>query len=430
MNGYLAAGTAALWLLLAGPSPAAESKPAALERRLALLRDEAIRTEAVKASERERIEALESEIAGLEEELRRLAEESHQTANALAALSQESQRVISVTIYGNLDASRYRGEPSVLDARTFELVLSGHPHKRLSFIAQVEFERAAGVGDERGGEVVVEQAYATLGIWSLFNIRAGALFVPFGFVGVDHFPPKRDVVTRPLTTYVVVPGDWTDNGVGLYGKHLIGENWLLSYEAYLLAGLGAEISALGLRAARQGYGVDNNDDKALAGRVAFNKASRLQLGLSGYTGKYDNADQRRLNGWALDALAQAGPVTLTVERDSFAAPFASGPRGRWRGYYVRLVYGFARAFLRGTPLGRDFDEPRLDLVFQYDRAAIDAPGADGFASNREQRLTAGLNFRPSTQWVLKLGYEINSTSNQPLVNGDKDGWLGSIGFIF
>jgi hypothetical protein len=421
---------AAVCLLLAEPAAAGAADAAALAERLARLRDEAQGVEPAAAPDQQRIEALEREIALLEEELRRLADEARQTANALAALSQESERIISLTVYGNLDASRYQGDPAILDARTFELVLSGHPHKRLSFIAQVEFERAAGVGDDRGGEVVVEQAYVTLGLWPWLDLRAGAFFVPFGFVGVDHFPPKRDVVTRPLTTYVVVPGDWTDNGVGLYGKRLVGENWLLSYEAYLLAGLDSDVSALGLRRARQGYGVDNNGDKALAGRLALNRSTRLQVGLSGYSCEYDDAGEQRLNGWALDAVAQAGPLKLTVERDSFTAPFSSGPRGRWRGHYARLVYDFGRSFLQRTALGRDFEEPRLSLVLQHDRVAIDAPGADGFARNRERRLTAGLNVRPSTQWVLKLGYEWNATTGQPLVNGDKDGWLGSIGFIF
>ena len=72
----------------------------------------------------------------------------------------------------------------------------------------------------------------------------------------------------------------------------------------------------------------------------------------------------------------------------------------------------------------------LALVFQHDRALLDGPLEGEWVRNRERRSSLGLNFRPSSQWVLKLGYEWNATTNRPLVRGDKDGWVGSVGFVF
>jgi hypothetical protein len=66
--------------------------------------------------------------------------------------------------------------------------------------------------------------------------------------------------------------------------------------------------------------------------------------------------------------------------------------------------------------GRDFDEPRLSLVFQYDRVAIEAPARTGSPATASG---ASPPVSPSGHHpgVLKLAYESNSTSNQPLVNG-------------
>jgi len=378
----------------------------------------------------ERLVALEQEVARLEGELRRLDENAQQTATAVDGLSQGEQRRTSLTIYGDFQANAYRDSHPLFDGRALELVLSGHPHKRLSFFGEIEFEQVAGVGGERGGEIVVEQAFANLSFWSLLNLRAGIVLIPFGNVNIDHFAPRRDVVTKPLVSYVVAPSDWTDNGIGLYGKELLGSSWLLSYEAYAVAGLGSEINGLGMRSARQGYGVDNNDDKALVGRIAATRGSGLNVGLSAYRGKYDDAGREVLTGWAVDGLARVGPLTTTGEYNSFDATRALGPSTRLRGYYVRATLDLGRALLAHSPFGRDFDEPHLALVGQYDEVRIDGPVEGAEESSRERRQTVGLSVRPSSQWVLKLSYEWNQATNRPLVYGDRDGFVGAIGFVF
>jgi hypothetical protein len=382
----------------------------------------------------DRLQALEARLVKLEEDLQRFGEESRQIAGAVDDIASREQKRSSVTVYGNVDFSAYRNQDSVLDARTFEMVFSGHPHDRLSFFAEVEFERAAAVGGPRGGEIDVEQAFATYSLSPLLNIRGGAFLVPFGNINIDHFAPRREVVTAPLVSYVVVPSDWTDNGVGLFGKRVLGTRYLLSYEGYVMAGLGEPVTGLGLRLARQGYGVDNNGDKAVVARVALSRADTAHVGLSGYSGKYDDLGRRRMNGWAVDGLLTLGSFKVTGEYDDFAAARAAGPDIRLRGYYVRGVYSFGRALLARTRLGRGFQEPRLAAFAQYDDVQTDGPDNGPFNGtfehSEERRTSAGLNFRPSTQWVLKLSYEWNDSKGHALDRGDRDGFLASIGFIF
>lgn len=373
-------------------------------------------------------EPLLAEVARLREELQRVAESSRQTAAALEALSDSDRRRVNVTVYGDFQATAYKGEDVIFDGRAFELVFSGQPHERLSFFSEIEFEQAAAVGEERGGEVLVEQAYANLQFSSLVNLRAGILLVPFGNVNVDHFAPRRDVVNKPIVSWVVAPSDWTDNGLGLHGSRLLGSAWLISYEAYLVAGLDAQISAYGLRDARQGYGVDNNGNKALVGHVSLSRLGRVTVGFSGYRGKYDDDNRLEIEGWAIDSLVDLGRLRLTGEYNSFTAE--GEPHARYYGYYGRASFDVFKGSLRKSFLGRGFSEPRITAVYQYDWVSSYGPLDDSWLRTRERRHTAGLNFRPSDNWVLKAHYEWNHTDNLTLYRGDRDGFVGAIAFVF
>lgn len=377
-----------------------------------------------------RLATVEARQARIETELARLADELKQTGEALDQVSENDRRRPTITVYGRLQATKYSGRDSILDAEAFEIVLSGRPHPRLSFFAEIEFERAASVGGPRGGEIVVEQAYVSYTFASLLSLRTGVLLVPFGNVNVDHFAPLRDVVRKPLVSYAVAPSDWTDNGLQLAGRKVMGTAWLVEYEASLVAGLDADITSAGTRAARQGFGVDNNGNKAVVGRVAIKRRSAFEAGLSGYTGRYDDANRRRLEGWATDLRTEIGPLRLTGEYDHFSADRGTSEPSHLRGYYVRASYDLRGGILRALAPG--FEDPRLTLVAQYDEVRISgpAPSTAAFERNRETGLTLGLAWRPSRQWVAKVNYERNKATGRSLDRGTVNGWLGSVGFVF
>ncbi len=374
--------------------------------------------------------AIESSARGLEAERQVLAEAVRSNTAAVEALSAADRRRTQVSVYGTFNVVDPVGQDSVFDAEAFELVLSGQPHERLGFFAEIEFERAATVGGSRGGEVLLEQAYATYSFSPAANLRAGVLLMPFGNFNVDHYAPNRDVISKPLVSYVVAPSDWTDNGFGLHGSVVAGSAWSVEYETYLVAGLDADVTALGTRAARQSFGTDNNDDKSLVGRFAFNRAGNLELGLSGYSGKYDDADRLRLTGWAVDGSFEHRRLRFTGEYNRFDAEQVFGPAAILEGYYGRLVLGVTPPWLRRGWHGRAFPSARLELVAQYDDVRLEGPLDGLFVINSERRTTFGLNYRPSHYWVLKLNYEDSEATGAPLQKGDFRGYLASIGFQF
>ena len=369
-------------------------------------------------------------LAAVEGRLAELGEAQSGAAEALESMQSSEGRAIHLTTYGAFVAEDTDRADSTFDAESFELVLSAQPHARLGLFAEVELERAASVGGERGGEVLLEQAWASYRLAPWASLRAGALLVPFGNVNVDHYAPARDVISKPLVSYVVAPSDWTDNGLGLSGSLVLGGEWSLRYDLVTVAGLDADVTALGTRAARQPFGSDNNNDKALAGRVAWKHGAGLELGMSGYRGRYDDEGRHLLAGWAVDALVAAGPFRLTGEYDRFVADRAAGESAVLAGWYVRTSFDLAERALRRGRHGQAFPEARLSLVGQYDEVDLAGPLAGGWEENRESRWTLGLNYRPAHAWVVKLDREWRRAAARTLVFGEEDAFLLSIGFIF
>lgn len=430
--------------LFASPS-ASDPAKVALEAQVQALRQDltklaaevaALKTAATPGLEA-RVAATEAELAkfgaalaGVEIRLAELSESQTTTAETLESIESAETRAIHLTTYGTFAVEDTSRSDSTFDAESLELVLSAQPHPRLGLFAELEFERAAAVGGERGGEVLLEQAWASFRFTDWMSLRAGALLVPFGNVNVDHYAPNRDVISKPLVSYVVAPSDWTDNGLGLSGTVLLGGEWVLRYDTAVVAGLDADVTALGTRAARQPFGVDNNNNKALVGRLGWKYGGSFELGMSGYDGAYDDAGELALSGWALDALAVLGPLRLTGEFDRLAAGQAVGPDARLEGWYVRATLDFLTRLLRSGRHGELFPEARLSLVGQAERVDLAGPLAGGWEENSEKRLTLGLNYRPASSWVLKLNREWRRAPNRALVFGEEEAWLASIGFVF
>ena len=379
----------------------------------------------------QRLEALEAGSQNLAEKRDDLEAKLRQTQEQVEALSATERRRTQVTVYGTFNAIDDSDGDSRLDGEAFEIVLSGQPHDRLGFFAEIEFERAATVGGERGGEVLLEQAHATYSLSPWLSLRAGVLLMPFGNFNIDHYAPNRDVISKPLTSFVVAPSDWTDNGLGVLGEGSLGAHWTFDYELYLVAGLDADITALGTREGRQPFGVDNNDNKALVGRGAWNREGWFELGLSGYNGKYDDQNRQRLLGWAVDGSLKLARLRFTGEYNRFDAERPAGePDAVLQGWYTRLVMDVTPPWLHRGWHGEDFPGARIDFVAQADQAELTGPLDGTTTTNRERRFTLGLNYRPSHQWVLKLNHESSRVDGLALQRGERRSWLTSIGFLF
>ncbi len=377
-----------------------------------------------------RLAELEAYAVQLHDVLSDLKEQVEDNSTELARVAEVESKRMNLKVYGTVTAGKRQGQNSVLDGQSFELVLSGQPHQRLSFFTELEFERAATVGGSRGGEVLLEQAYTDLTLKPWANFRAGVLLLPFGNIERDHYAPLRDVISKPYTSLVLAPSDWTDNGFGFNGQFMLGKNWFADYQTYVVAGLGNGVSERGLRATRQGFGVDNNNNKAFVGKFSVQNSHGFSLGFSGYHGAWDAASARYITGYSMDFDWQIGWLEWVGEYTNMDVDRVNAGSARMDGYYLRGIANLSHFFKPGW-LGQDFPHARLNFVAQYDTVSIEnffdpsAPDAD------ESRYTLGFQLRPTPSWVTNLNYETATGHGQsPILLGDSSQWLFSVGYLF
>ena len=377
----------------------------------------------------EAIAAVSGSVAAMGKDLETVRSDVAAQGQAIAAESAARQRDIAISSYGAVNFGKRSGQDSIIDAESFELVFSGQPHERISFFSELEFERAAAVGAERGGEVLVEQAYVDMMLSDNLSVRGGVILVPFGNNEADHYAPLRDVIYRPLSSRLIAPSDWTDNGFGLVGHRELSQNWQLDWEGYLVAGLDDQIGVNGLRNARQGFGEDNNNNKAFAAHLTLRNSDDLSVGLGLYSGAYDDAGEQQLNGWGLDFNWRHEGWKFAGEYLRMRADRVEGGAATLYGGYARAGYDINRWFEPNWS-GSAFPDARLSLIYEYDYVSVeDLTSLDGLVE-RERKHVLGLRYEPDHSWVLKLNREWSDASGRTLVNGDADGWAVGIGFVF
>ncbi len=312
------------------------------------------------------------------------------------------------------------------------LTVSGHIHDRIRFFNEIDL----GISGE---DVRPIQSYVDLLMMKWINLRGGVLQIPFGKFNVDHFDPRRDLTDDPLVARRVVPTDWSDFGVSLFGLIPITPMFKATYEFAVVNGLTdafdrrarpAALPCEGLREARSNLLNDNNSNKAIVGRTTLVFLDQYEFGFSGYRGDYDDASENAITGYDVDF--EFKPRGIAVLEDlEFKAEYAffdidaSTEPSSLAGFYTQVNYHFWPRALNHTFLGRRFSNPTLTLVGRYGHAEIDTASRTG--NLREDRYTFGLNYRPIEDFVIKTEFQVNIGG---IERENADGFLTSISWQF
>jgi cell division protein FtsB len=344
-------------------------------------------------------------------------------------------------IYQNFDRKRDDGEPSErtdsIDLARAVFYFGYKFDEHFLFNSEIEYEHATtGEGDEEKGEVSVEFAYLDYLIRREFNLRAGLVLLPVGFVNELHEPPVFLGARRPEVERRILPTTWRELGLGVFG-----DAGPFAYRGYVVNGLDAAgfDAAAPIREGRQGGSNARAEDFALTARLDFVGLPGLLVGASGYSG--NSAQGREVAGDSFD-----GRVTLL---DAHA-------EWRWRGIQARALTARgsigdtaqvnAANGLSGTDsVGKKFTgsyvEAGYDVLFPRGGRASLVPFARwerfdtqdevpaGFAANPENDVrlwTLGLQFRPIPQVVFKLDYQDVRNAARTGV----DQWNLALGWLF
>ncbi|HRI50109.1 MAG TPA: hypothetical protein PLW65_08000 [Pseudomonadota bacterium] len=133
-------------------------------------------------------------------------------------------------------------------------------------------------------------------------VRGGKFRVPLG--NINGYPDPRftfKLPTLPLFFSQVVPSEWEELGLELYGRYSWGEGKALSYALYVVNGLeqrvvlpGDPITGGAIAQLTNNYLDLNDPDKAVGAQLQVEPIAGLALGLSGYEGVYTVTGQHRI----------------------------------------------------------------------------------------------------------------------------------------
>lgn len=288
-----------------------------------------------------------------------------------------------------------------------------------------EFEWEHGGYSDRStdGEAILEFSYLDFLINRGFNVRAGLLLMPMGFINELHEPPSRLGARRPFLENEggIIPTTWRENGVGIHGE--LGHG--LTYRLYAVNGLDgigrdaehgftAEGITGGVQLGKQAVA----KKLALTGRLDWSFTPGALLGASFYSGNSNQGGNEvipdtgvplstnivevhgeyRARGWqvrgiyAQTSISKAGVEALPV--DSALRQVGT----RQNGGYLEVGYDLLRS--GGT---------RQSLIpfVRYEQLKLQAqvvPGVVADGANDRTYLTIGVDYKPIPQVVVKADF--------------------------
>ena len=229
-------------------------------------------------SQEERIEALESQVEVLAEELSRertrsgVPEERElESAHGLGPAASKvyfRESGLSIGGYGEVRLQTQvtsendgeggtRSPNDIFDALRAVLYVGYKFNDRILVNSEIELEHA---GTGGGGSVSAEFLTVDFFLTESLALRAGLLLIPMGFINEIHEPTFYFGAERPEVERQIIPSTWRENGAGVFGE--VAER--LKFRIYAVNGFqGSGFSVAGLRGGRQ------KGSRALANHWAF-----------------------------------------------------------------------------------------------------------------------------------------------------------------
>lgn len=328
--------------------------------------------------------------------------------------------------YHRVDGVR---EEAGFEARRFNLFANARVSDYVRFAAELEFEDGA-------REILLEFAAIDLRIHPTLTLRAGMILSPLGRFNLSHDSPLNEFTDRPLVATEVLGVALSEPGFGILGQVPAGRGGRVTYELYATNGfhdglLSNAEDGTRIPAGRRNF-EDNNGSPALVSRVAWSPRLGFEFGLSAHHGAYnvfsadglDVDEPRDVTIMVADLEAQLFGVQVNGElaaaRIAIPPQLAGIYAERQRGFYLEGVREFGRGLVRTIPASFFAFKVRVDAV-DFDTRQV---------GQSTRQVTAGLNFRPTTDTVLKLDYVRGQSHDRFNIRSDHAFLLASLATYF
>jgi hypothetical protein len=216
-------------------------------------------------------------------------------SNQLSPLVNTSQRLLDsskdqrLTIggYGEIHYNQPENANGTLDVHRVVMMLGYKFNDKTQFITEIEYEHVK--------EVYIEQAFVNYNVADNVSLRGGLMLVPMGIVNEYHEPTTFNGVERPGVDKSIIPSTWREIGVGVNGRV---DDASLKYQAYVMNGFTSGAignphlgGKHGLRSGRQKGAKSTINKPNFSAKVDYYGIAGLKLGLAGYFGHSQAADE-------------------------------------------------------------------------------------------------------------------------------------------
>lgn len=206
-------------------------------------------------------------------------------------LSGNYGKAVTVGAYGEITYNQPESDNGELDVQRLVLLFGYKFNDKTQFVTEIEVEHVE--------EIFVEQAFVNYAISNNVSLRGGLMLVPMGIINEFHEPTTFNGVERPAVHNSIIPTTWREIGVGVTGRF---PDASLSYQAYVFNGFKSTVAdgdggvsgflrgSNGLRGGRQKAIKSTVDSPTLSAKLDYYGLPGLRLGLAGYFGQTQAAD--------------------------------------------------------------------------------------------------------------------------------------------
>jgi hypothetical protein len=278
-------------------------------------------------------------------------------------------------------------------------------------------EEMGGQSGDQAGEVSVEFAYMDFLLQKEFNVRAGSVLIPMGFINEIHEPNYFYGVLRPDTERYIIPTTWNEIGAGFFGQADAAGK--LEYRTYLVNGLRASrFEDTGIREGRQAGNRALFEDVAWTGRLEYSPnalkgllvGSSFWIGGSGQGEEFDGSTPTVLTtigsahaqyNYRQLQLRALGAWTGVQNAGDVSQQNGETIGSRQDGWYVEAAYDILPHLVSGT-------RQSVAPFFRYERMDTQATVPSGYTRNSsldKTIYTVGLSYKPIDKVVIKADYK-------------------------
>lgn len=339
---------------------------------------------------------------------------------------------LSIGGYGEMIYTNYQDSTIKDYADAYRFILYGGYkfNDHIVMNTELEFEHAGinnvggstsgvspSVSDSKSAEVYVEFSYLDFLIAKPFNLRAGLMLMPIGFLNEYHEPTVYHGVLRPDVETNIIPTTWREMGIMAHGQ--LGK---LSYNAAIVNGLRADrfSSSSWLRNSRQqGAGINASEAAGIV-NVSYEVLPELNIGGTYYLGNAAHGKGKDTD--PLGAAEKQGTVTLWEAHAEYKykglslrglytqgeidgnTPLKAAPPGsvgkEVRGWYAEAAYDVMPLIKADLPMA-------LTPFIRHEEYDTHRKVFTGSRDKTLERTvtTLGLGFKPHPNVVVKIDYQ-------------------------